>query len=146
MKKYIVRTVLVMLSIFAVNTMTAQEKIKLDIKIKEKAKYVVLTKKIQQLKPILLTAEALKKEDGAAFGDFQVIICGKEITGITEPEKMNDFMEQAEKLGVQLVACGFSMNKFKVDKRDVPKGMKVVENGIHYNFKLQKEGYLSLSL
>lgn len=111
-----------------------------------KNNYVVLTKKVPQLQPIILTAEALKSEEGDAFGDFQVIICGKEIGDITDTEKISGFIEKAEKAGVHLVACGFSLNKFKVDKTKVPKEMKVVENGILYNFQLQKKGYKSISL
>lgn len=111
-----------------------------------KNNYVVLTKKIPQLQPILLTAEALKAEDGENFGDFQVIICGKEIGDITDPEKINKFIKKAHKVGVQIVACGFSLNKFKVEKTKIPKELKLVENGILYNFQLQKKGYKSLSL
>lgn len=112
----------------------------------DKNNYVVLTKKVPQLQPIILTAESLKAEDGGAFGDFQVIICGKEIGDITETEKISDFIKKAEKAGVQIIACGFSLNKFKVDKTKVPKEIEVVENGILYNFQLQKKGYKSLSL
>jgi intracellular sulfur oxidation DsrE/DsrF family protein len=111
-----------------------------------KNNYVVLTKNILQLQPIILTAEALKAEDGENFGDFQVIICGKKIGDITDTAQMNDFIEKAKKAGVQIVACGFSLNKFKVDKTEVPKEIKTVENGILYNFQLQKKGYKSLSL
>jgi len=111
-----------------------------------KNNYVVLTKKVPQLQPILLTAESLKAEDGEAFGDFQVIICGKEIGDITDTEKISDFIIKAEKASVQLIACGFSLNKFKVDKTKVPKEIEVVENGILYNFQLQKKGYKSISL
>jgi len=113
---------------------------------KDKNNYVVLTKKVAQLQPIILTAEALKAEEGEAFGDFQVIICGKEIGDITDVEKINKFIAKAEKAKVQLIACGFSLNKFKVDKTKVPKEMKTVENGILYNFQLQKKGYKSISL
>ena len=102
-----------------------------------KNNYVILTKKVPQLEPIILTAEALKEEDGSNFGQFEVIICGKEIGDITDSSKMNDFIERAENAGV---------NKFKVDKTKVPKEMKTVENGILYNFQLQKIGYKSLSL
>lgn len=112
----------------------------------EKNNYVVLTKKVAQLQPIILTAKALKEEEGKNFGDFQVIICGKEIGDVTDAEKINEFIEKAEKAGVHLVACGFSLNKFKVDKEKVPKEMNTVENGILYNFQLQKKGYKSLSL
>ena len=111
-----------------------------------KNNYVVLTTKVPQLQPIILTAEALKAEEGEAFGDFQVIICGKDIGQITDPEIINIFIQKAEKAGVQIIACGFSLNKFKVDKTKVPTSMDIVENGILYNFQLQKKGYKSLSL
>ncbi|EIJ37606.1 DsrE/DsrF-like family protein [Galbibacter orientalis DSM 19592] len=140
MKTYIFSSVILMLTLFgALNTQAQQ----ID---NAKNNYVVLTKKVPQLQPILLTAESLKAEDGEAFGDFQVIICGKEIGDITDTEKISDFIIKAEKAGVQLIACGFSLNKFKVDKTKVPKEIEVVENGILYNFQLQKKGYKSISL
>lgn len=111
-----------------------------------KHNYVVLTKKVPQLQPILLTAEKLREEDGSQFGNFEIIICGKNIGDITDPSKMEKFITKAENLGVQIVACGFSLNKFKVNEDAVPKKMKIVENGILYNFQLQKKGYKSLSL
>lgn len=108
--------------------------------------YVVLTKKVDQLKPIILTAKSLKEEDGVNFGDYQAIVCGKDITQLTDKEKMKDFVQQAEETGVKLVACGFSMKKFGVDASDIPTEFKIVENGILYNFQLQKTGYYSLGL
>lgn len=108
--------------------------------------YVVLTKKVPQLQPILLAAEELKKENGKNFGSFEVIICGQLIGDITDPAKIDPFIEKAERLGVTIVACGFSLNKFKVDREAVPKALKIVENGILYNLQLQQKGYLSLSL
>lgn len=108
--------------------------------------YIVMTKNIAQLQPIILTAEALKQEDGANFGKFEVIICGKQIGDITSPEKMGDYIAMANAAGVQIIACGFSLNKFKVDKTKVPKEIITVENGILYNFQLQKEGYKSITL
>ena len=111
-----------------------------------KNNYVVLTKKVPQLQPILLTAETIKAEEGDTFGDFQVIICGGEIGDITDDEKISGFIKKAEEAGVHITACGFSLNKFKVDKKKIPKGIKIVENGILYNFQLQKKGYKSLSL
>lgn len=138
MKTIFYSSIFLILALFTGNNVNAQQD--------SKQNYVVLTKKVPQLQPILLTAEKLKEEDGADFGNFEVIICGKEIGDISDPSKIGEFIAKAEKLGVQLVACGFSLNKFKVDKEDVPKEMKIVENGILYNFQLQKKGYLSLSL
>ncbi|CAH1002577.1 hypothetical protein LEM8419_03451 [Neolewinella maritima] len=109
-------------------------------------KYVVLTKKIPQLKPILLTAKHFREEDGASFGDFQIIICGQDIVNITDAATMNPYIDQARELGVTLVACGFSMQKFGVDPTLVPDGIETVDNGIQHNFTLQKKGYYSISL
>ena len=109
-----------------------------------KHNYVVLTKKIPQLKPILITAEKLKEEDGKSFGQFEIIICGQEIGDITDPSKVDEFISIAEGLGVKLIACGFSLNKFKVDRQAVPEEMEVVENGILYNFQLQKKDIKAL--
>lgn len=108
--------------------------------------YVVLTKKVQQLQPILITAENLQEEEGAVLGEFHVVICGQEIGDITDPEKIDKFIAKAEELGVKLIACGFSLNKFKVDRSAVPKQMEIVENGILYNFQLQNKGFKSLGL
>ncbi|SDE12801.1 hypothetical protein SAMN05421636_103333 [Pricia antarctica] len=140
MKTYIFSSIFLMLTLFSTANLQAQQ---MD---NDKNNYVVLTKKVPQLQPIILTAEALKTEEGDAYGDFQVIICGQGIGDITNAEKMGDFIKRAEKAGVQLVACGFSLDKFKVNKTRVPKEMKIVENGILYNFQLQKKGYRSLSL
>tara|TARA_R100001369_G_scaffold28219_3_gene50683 strand:- start:11992 stop:12414 length:423 start_codon:yes stop_codon:yes gene_type:complete len=108
--------------------------------------YVVLTKKIPQLQPIFLTAEALAKEDGKSFGDFQAIICGKTVEDLTDKEMMKSFIEKAEKAHVKIVVCGLSLKKFKVNKEDIPHELEVVDNGLLHNFQLQKKGYLSIEL
>ncbi len=111
-----------------------------------KNNYVVLTSKIPQLKPILLTAEALEQEDGTTYGDFQVIICGKTVEDLKDKDLTHDLLHKAEAQNVKIVVCGFSLKKFKIDEKDLPKGLEVVPNGILYNFQLQKKGYRSLAL
>ena len=138
MKTLLISSVIVFFTFLSVPRVYAQQDTKHN--------YVVLTKKIPQLQPILITAEKLREEDGSDFGAFEVIICGQEIGGITDPAAMDTFIEKAEALGVKLIACGFSLNKFKVDRNAVPEQMEVVENGILYNFQLQKKGYMSLGL
>ncbi|WP_026452441.1 hypothetical protein [Aequorivita capsosiphonis] len=112
----------------------------------DKQNYVVLTKNVQQLKPILLAAEALANQDGEDFGNFEIIVCGKTIGDSTNLEVMQPHLEKAQLIGANIVACGFSLNRFKVDRKRIPKDMKIVKNGILYNFQLQKQGYLSLEL
>ncbi|TYB76594.1 sulfur reduction protein DsrE [Bizionia saleffrena] len=141
MKTYVLNTVLLFTVLFGSATVNAQ-----NAPLTNTHNYVVLTKKIPQLTPIILTAEALKVEDGRDFGSFKVIICGKDIGEITTNKDMGDYIKRAEAAGVELIACGFSLQKFKIDTAKVPKAMKIVENGILYNFQLQKHGYKSISL
>ena len=108
--------------------------------------YVVLTKKIPQLQPIFLTAETLAQEDGNNFGKFEVIICGQTVKELTDKEMMQDYINKAKEHNVELIACGFSLNKFGVDRKDISPELRVVENGILYNLQLQKKGYTSISL
>ena len=111
-----------------------------------KNNYVVLTKKVPQLKPIILTAEALKAQDRDNYGVFQVIICGKTVEELTDKDDMKPFLEAAQKANVKIVVCGFSMKKFEVKAEDLPEELQVVPNGILYDFELQKKGYLSIEL
>ncbi|WP_179352131.1 sulfur reduction protein DsrE [Winogradskyella vidalii] len=140
MKKYLLRTIFLIVALVSTINLQAQNT---DT---TKNNYIVVTKKVPQFQPIILTAEALKAEEGNDFGNFEILICGQLIGDITDADKMGDFIEKAEKAGVTIVACGFSLNKFKVDRATVPKAIKIVENGILYNFQLQKQGYKSLSL
>ncbi|WP_324719518.1 sulfur reduction protein DsrE [Salinimicrobium sp. HB62] len=108
--------------------------------------YVVLTRKVPQLEPILLAAEELAATDGQKFGDFQVIVCGKAVKDLPNEGTMIPFLKKAEKAGVTINACGFSLKKFGVDKLKLPETLRMVENGILHNFELQKKGYLSIEL
>lgn len=108
--------------------------------------YIVITANIQQIKPIILAAKDLAKEDGKNFGEFEIIICGKAVVELTQNEKIAPFLEMAKKEGVKLVACGYSLNESKVNPNDLPKDVKVVDNGLLYDFQLQKKGYLSIEL
>lgn len=108
--------------------------------------YIVLTRKIPQLKPILITAQKLKAADGDKFGNFEVVICGKTVRQLPDSPKMEDFLKQAKQSGADIHACGFSLQKFGVEHRQLPEGMDVVKNGILYNFNKQKQGYHSIEL
>ncbi|MCP9236538.1 hypothetical protein [Lewinella sp. JB7] len=146
MKRSILVLLLFSLTICLGSPLAAQDTTRLTPHQQEMNNYVVLTKKIPQLKPILLTAEHFRAEDGDTFGDFRVIICGQDITGITDHEQMAPFLTDAKRLGVTIVACGFSLKKLGVDPVDVPEQIEIVDNGIQYDFTLQKAGYYSLGL
>ena len=138
MKMYFLSSIVFLLA-FLSNPANAQVQ-------EEQQNYVVLTKKIPQLQPIMLTAETLAEEDGKNFGKFEVIICGQTVKDLTDKEMMQKYINKAKEQNVELVACGFSLNKFGVDRKDISPEFRVVENGILYNLQLQKKGYTSISL
>ena len=138
MKKYFISSIVLLLSLIATPVKAQQQA--------EQQNYVILTKKLPQLQPIFLTAETLAQEDGENFGKFEVIICGQTVKELTDRDMMQEYIEKAEKAKVELVICGFSLNKFGVDRKDISPQLRTVENGILYNLQLQKKGYTSLSL
>lgn len=108
--------------------------------------YVVLTSNVEQLKPILMAAEYLMKEDEKHFGHFEIIICGKGAAELTDDKKMEEYLEGAGRVKANIMACGFSLKKFDIDPGKISDKIKIVDNGILYNMTLQKKGFLSLEL
>lgn len=97
--------------------------------------FVVLTPKIEQLEPILLAAQGLKTE-----GDFKIVLYGKEVTQLTNPE-FQKFIEWAEKANVRLAVCQMSLNLLKINPTTIPREIEIVDNAFLHTFQLQKKGY-----
>lgn len=112
----------------------------------KKNNYLVLTKNIQQLKPILLTAQQLAKEDGKKYGEFYIVICGKTVADLKNTADVNEVLALAKALNVQTFVCGISLKKFDVTADQLPPNLFIVENGILYGFQLQKKGFITLSI
>ncbi|MDF2158030.1 DsrE family protein [Algoriphagus sp. CAU 1675] len=112
----------------------------------DQSNYFVLTRNIGQLKAIILAADALAAEEGDQFGDYQVVICGQAVEDMVKTETMTPILTMAEKSGVKILACGFSLQKFKVDAEKLPSAVGIVENGILHGFQLQKKGYYQITL
>jgi intracellular sulfur oxidation DsrE/DsrF family protein len=115
-------------------------------KIHEKDNYLIFSKDIRQIGPILTTAKELMNEDDEKFGEFHVVFCGKTVRDIPNNNGFKKFLEEAEKLKVQVFACGISLNKFNVDRKLLPGNIKITENGILYGLQLAKEGFITLSI
>lgn len=132
---------LALIGITLINSIQAQTSIDSN-----KNNYFVLTRNVSQLKPIILAAEELAKNDGEHFGEYQVVICGKTVSDLTDEIIMNDLVKMAEVHHVKLFACGFSLQKFNVEERELPEQVQVVENGILYGFELEKRGFYAITL
>ena len=80
------------------------------------------------------------------LGEFQVIFCGKTLQNIPQNQEFIALLKTAKKQGVKIFACGISLTKFNLSKKDVPPGLPITENGILHAFQLQKQGFLTLSI
>lgn len=112
----------------------------------QKNNYVVLTTKIDQLRPIALSSAALAKEDGTHFGEFKVVLYGPEVTQLTDKKAMKPLIKLARQSKMKLAVCEMALQKMEVDPRDIPKAFEVVDNAFLHAVQLQKKGYYSLSL
>lgn len=112
----------------------------------EKTNYLVLSKNIQQLKPVMQTAAELAKQDGTDYGEFYVIFCGKTVQGIIKDNEFLSLAKQAKEQNLKVFVCGLSLKKFEIDPKDIPKTMEVTENGILDGFQLTKKGFITITI
>lgn len=112
----------------------------------KKNNYLVLSKNIQQLTPVLLTANELAKEDGKKYGAFYVIICGKTVKDISNNSDFNALLKKAKTQNVKIFVCGISLNKFNIDSSTMPNNLEIIPNGILYGFQLTKQGFITLTI
>ncbi|WP_037374155.1 hypothetical protein [Salinimicrobium xinjiangense] len=109
--------------------------------------YVVSTTKIPQLLPIILTAEALKEEDGSRFGDFQIVMYGSNVKGLTNKEEMETYTGKARAAGVKIAVCKLSLERLEIDAAELHEYFEVVDHAFTHLIQLQKnKNYYSLQL
>lgn len=109
--------------------------------------YVVSTTKIPQLQPIILTAEALKEEDGSKFGDFQIVMYGPNVNGLTNKEEMKTYTAKAKAAGVSISVCKISLDRLGIDSAELHEYIQVVDHAYTHLIQLQKnKNYYSLQL
>lgn len=112
----------------------------------KKNNYLVLSKNIQQLNPVLLTADELAKEDGKKHGAFYIIICGKTVVDIADNPDFIELVKKAKTQNVSVFVCGISLSKFNVNPDALPSNVEITPNGILYAFQLAKKGFISLTI
>ncbi len=109
--------------------------------------YVVSTTKIPQLQPIILTAEALREEDGVKYGDFQIVMYGSNVKGLTNKEEMEIYTGKAKAAGVSISVCKISLDRLGIDLSELHEYIQVVDHAYTHLIQLQKnKNYYSLQL
>ena len=86
MKKLILAVALTF-GLFAPQALSAQSE--------DPQNYFVLNRNLQQLKAISLAAGDLAEIDGEQFGEFNVVICGKAVKDLVNPEIMDPIVKLA---------------------------------------------------
>ena len=111
-----------------------------------KDNYLVISKNIQQLKPIILTAQDLGKSEEQSLGEFHVLICGKTVKDISGNEAFKELLEEARKQRIQVLVCGLSLSKFDIGIDQLPDDLTIVDNGILHALQLKKKGFITLTI
>ncbi|WP_299252033.1 DsrE family protein [uncultured Lacinutrix sp.] len=140
MNKSILFITTIFVLLFGITKIQAQ-----DINLK-KNNYLVLSKNIKQLKPVLLTATELAKEDGIKYGEFYVIICGKTVNEIADNPDFNSLLQKAKTQNIKVFVCGISLSKFNINPETLPNNLEITPNGILYGFQLTKKGFNTLTI
>ena len=113
----------------------------------EKNNYVVSTTKTPQLQPIILTAEALREEDGENYGEFQIVMYGPNVMELTDKKKMEPFTRKAKAAGVEILVCKISLDRLGIEPKDLDDYIQVVDHAYTHLIQLQKnKNYYSLQL
>ena len=111
-----------------------------------KNNYLVFSKNIKQLKPVLKTDSDLSKEDGDKYGEFHIVICGETVTDIVNNSAFNELLLQARNQNVKVFACGLSLDQFNVSTDQLPIDIDTIPNGILYGLQLTREGFITLTI
>ncbi|MBD0822519.1 sulfur reduction protein DsrE [Aestuariibaculum marinum] len=112
----------------------------------EKHNYFILSKNIQQLKPITITAHALAEEDPKNHGELHVVFCGKTVRDIPGSAFFNQLLEDSKSAPIKIFVCGLSLKKFNVTPDNLPENIKVIDNGILYALQMKKQGFITLTI
>ncbi len=109
--------------------------------------YVVSTTQIPQLQPIILTAEALKEEDGEKLGDFQIVMYGPNVKELTNKKEMETYTAKAKAAGVAISVCKISIDRLGIEPGELHEYIQVVDHAYTHLLQLQKnKNYYSLQL
>ena len=112
----------------------------------DKNNYLVLSKNIKQLKPVLLTADELAEEDGKKYGEFYMVIFGSTVNEIPGNAKFEKLLKKAKAKNIRVFVCGMSLSKSNIDPEKLPDGLEVTGNAITYGLQLTKQGFITISI
>ncbi len=111
-----------------------------------KDNFAILLRKGNHLRVAVRTAREIQENPRFRMGRFEIIVCGREIEQLQQNGPLKATLEEASRLGVQVQACGISLEKFGVKADLLAPEVSVVPNGLMHAFELEKDGYLMIEL
>jgi intracellular sulfur oxidation DsrE/DsrF family protein len=123
------------------------DKIQSEKTINPSDKIVFLLRQDEHITQAIKTAVDLKSKNISSVhpSETVLIICGESVKNLNS-EKMIETLEVACAHNITVYACGLSLKKFGLTKKDLPPSVKYIENGLIKSLELQKQGYLSVEL
>jgi intracellular sulfur oxidation DsrE/DsrF family protein len=106
----------------------------------------ILLRKENHLRVAVRTAGEIEENSRFRMGAFEIVVCGPDVAKLKKNGALTATLEQASRLGVQVKACGISLEKFGVKADSLAPEVSVVPNGLMRAFELEKEGYLMIEL
>ncbi len=114
----------------------------------KKDNIVFLLRQTEHINQAIKTIHQLKQNTSTnlAPGKIVIIVCGEAVTSLTTKDAASWVQKMKAYTDASIIACGLSLNKFKIDKKDLIAGIGFTENGLIKSLELQKAGYLSVEL
>lgn len=147
MKNRILKLSWILLFLFAVNPMNAQQ-IKVaeveQVMLQKDGKYAILLQNSQHFMAAVISAEEYKKQFPNI--EYHIVMIGPIVKELAENPDLLPFIQKAEEHQVSLVSCEFAMSKLGVKKSDYHPWVQTTPNAFSYVFGLKNLGFLTLEL
>lgn len=108
---------------------------------------VLLVREIRHARAALQTAASLRERPATADAPIELVLCGGGSRSLlADAPEAAQLVDAAAAAGVQLLACGMSLDTLGIDPADLATGVGVVANGLLHALDRQAAGFLSIEL
>lgn len=108
--------------------------------------FALLVRTEEHIKAAVKTALELQSSNKFETKHIEIIICGEAVQLLQKGNPLEEVIQKAVNAGIRTVACGMSMEKQKVSKDSLMKGIEIEPNGLIRIFELQTMNYRTIEL
>lgn len=107
---------------------------------------VFLVRDTQQLGVVLETSKQMLAGEGFRVREARVIVCGGAVSSLRRESELSPALEAAEAKGVEIGACGLSLQREGIEADALSPVVEIIPNGLIEVTRLQSLGFLSVVL